>query len=182
MMKHLLITKIAEALLQLQTFLRNSNFALVTDMQSTFSCLICLLRSEVGHIHESQIPALYPSVAEQSLWNFHASALEKTGWDKLRVTRVRIVSVTSTLHEKLFSLQNIWEIAFQNLHSSKEKKIARIHSAGGAHNIYLEASNLDANIGRWVPSAWVKHSQEFQYRAQSLSQTAHFSSLSTHDT
>lgn len=66
-MKHLLITKIAEALLQLQTFLRNSNFALVTDMQSTFSCLICLLRSEVGHIHESQIPALYPSVAEQSL-------------------------------------------------------------------------------------------------------------------
>lgn len=151
-------------------------------MQSPICSLICLLRSEVGHIQELWIPWLYPSVAEQSLWNFQAPAMEKPGWEKLLVTMVRSVFVTSTLHEKLFSLQNVWEIAFQNLHSSKEKKIRRIHSAGGAHNIYLEASNLDAYIGRWVPPAWLKHSQEFQYRAQLLSQTAYFSSVSTHDT
>lgn len=63
---------------------------------------------------------LIPSLAEQHLWSFHALALEKTGWEKLFISMVRSALMSNTLHERLFSLQNIRKIDFEDLHSEKE--------------------------------------------------------------
>lgn len=57
---------------------------------------------------------------------------------------------------------------------SKGTRITKPHTAGGIHNIYLEASSSDAYTGRWVPSAWHNSSKEYPQRAQLFVQSSLF--------